>query len=176
MHVRKNAAREDNTVQRGQVNKLTRGVIPGVDAPGGSSETVAPTKRATWEQAEGAPLPLGVTWIEKEQSFNFAVHSEHAESLTLLLFSAANLVDPVLTFRFDFLRNKSGRIWHCRIPITDIGEARYYAYSVSGETAPQLHSFDPQKVMRSAFSFRPASIANWQCEKAQTQAERLWEP
>ena len=135
------------SLQRGTVNRLTRSTLPGVDAPGKSAQTAAPTRRATWEQAEGSPLPLGVTWIEKEQSFNFAVHSEHAESVTLLLFSATNLVDPVLTFRFDFLRNKSGRIWHCRIPITEVGGARYYAYSVSGETAPQLHSFDPQKVL-----------------------------
>jgi len=63
------------------------------------------------------------------------------------LYSSADLVNPLLTFRFDFLHNKSGRIWHCRIPITKIGEARYYAYSVSGETVPQLHSFDPQKVL-----------------------------
>ena len=105
------------------------------------------TKRPTWEQAEGGPLPLGVTWIEEEQAFNFAVHSEHAESVALLFFSATDLVNPVLTFRFDFLHNKSGRIWHCRIPITQIGEARYYAYSVSGETVPQLHSFDPQKIL-----------------------------
>jgi pullulanase/glycogen debranching enzyme len=68
-------------------------------------------------------LPLGVTWIEEQQAFNFAVHSEHAESVALLLFSATDLVNPVLTFRFDFLHNKSGRIWHCRIPITEIGEA-----------------------------------------------------
>src|SRR6267143_6233324 len=133
--------------QRGTVNRLTRGVLPGIDAPGDSAQTVAPAKRATWEQAEGSPLPLGVTWIEKEQSFNFAVHAEHAESVTLLLFSAIDLVNPLLAFRFDFLRNKSGRIWHCRIPITDIGETRYYAYSVSGESASQIHSFDPQKVL-----------------------------
>src|ERR1700686_724101 len=31
-------------------------------------------------------------------------------------------------------------------------------------------------LMRGAFSFHPALIANWQCEKAQTQAGRLWEP
>ena len=104
-------------------------------------------KRPTWSQVEGNPLPLGVTWIEEEQAYNFAVHSEHAESVTLLLYSSADLVNPLLTFRFDFLHNKSGRIWHCRIPITDIGEARYYAYSVSGQTIPQLHSFDPQKVL-----------------------------
>ena len=58
-----------------------------------------------------------------------------------------DLVNPLLTFRFDFLRNKSGQIWHCRIPLAEIGDARYYAYSVSGEAVPQLHSFDPQKVL-----------------------------
>jgi len=35
-------------------------------------------RRLTWEQAEGSPLPLGVTWMEEEQAFNFAVHAEQA--------------------------------------------------------------------------------------------------
>src|SRR5271168_5242938 len=103
--------------------------------------------RPRWEQIEGSPLPLGVTWIEEEQAFNFAVHSEHAESVTLLLYSATDLVNPLFTFRFDFLRNKSGRIWHCRLPIAEIVDARYYAYSVSGPTGPPLYSFDPQKIL-----------------------------
>jgi isoamylase len=103
--------------------------------------------RPTWAQVEGSPLPLGVSWIEQEQAFNFAVHADHAESVTLLLYSAGDLVNPLLTFRFDFLRNKSGRVWHCRIPVTQIGDACYYAYSVSGQTLPELHSFDPQKVL-----------------------------
>ncbi len=107
----------------------------------------APAKRPTWAQAEGSPLPLGVTRIDEEQALNFAIHSEHAESVTLLLYSSTDLVNPLLTYRFDFLHNKSGRIWHCRIPIRAIREARYYAYSVSGQTVPQLHSFDPQKVL-----------------------------
>ena len=92
-------------------------------------------------------MPLGVTWIEEEQAFNFAVHAEHAESVTLLLYSHGDLVRPLLAFPFDFLRNKSGRIWHCRIPLTEIGEARYYAYSVSGPTVPHLPRFDPQKLL-----------------------------
>src|SRR5258707_8990517 len=83
-------------------------------------------KRPTWEQVEGSPLPLGVTWIEEEQAFNFAVHAEHAESVTLLLYTPTDLVNPLLAYRFDFLRNKSGRIWHCRIPIATIRECRYY--------------------------------------------------
>ena len=161
------------------MNRLTRNVPPGVDAPVDSAQTVAPTKRATWEQAEGSPLPLGVTWIEEEQAFNFAVQSEHAESVALLLFSATNLVDPVLAFRFDFLRNKSGRIWHCRIPITDIGEARYYAYSVSGETVPQLHSFDPQKILVDPYArcvfFPPGFDRQLAMREGPMQAVRLWE-
>src|SRR5215472_14790343 len=84
--------------------------------------TSAIRRRSTWEQAEGSPLPLGVTWIE-EQAFNFAVHAEHAESVTLLLYAATDLFNPLLAYRFDFLRNKSGRIWHCRIPLSEISEA-----------------------------------------------------
>src|SRR5208283_4150567 len=120
---------------------------PGVLADAAHSAAAGLPKRPTWEQAEGSPLPLGVTWIEEEQAFNFAVYAEHAESVTLLLYSSTDVVSPLLTFRFDFLRNKSGRIWHCRLPITEIGEAHYYAYSISGQTVPQLHSFDPQKVL-----------------------------
>src|ERR1700688_2961263 len=134
------------TFQRGTVNRLNRSGLPGVDTPGDSAQTVAPTKRATWEQAEGSPLPLGVCWIEEEQAFNFAVHSEHAESVTLLLYSSNDLVNPLLEYRFDFLHNKSGQIWHCRIPIAEISDARYYAYSVSGQAVFSIHSFDPQKV------------------------------
>jgi len=72
----------------------------------------------------GESLPLGVTWIEQEQAYNFAVHAERAESVTLLLYSAADLVKPLRIFPFDFLRNKSGRIWHLKIPLTNMGEAR----------------------------------------------------
>jgi isoamylase len=106
-----------------------------------------PVKSATWEQVEGSPLPLGVTWIEQEQAYNFAVYAEQADSVTLLLFTPPELAIPAFTYSFDFLRNKSGRIWHCRIPIADIKGCPYYAYSVSGEGSPGIHSFDPQKVL-----------------------------
>jgi len=131
------------------VNNSIHEVLADADRPAEAAQPTAAgaAKRPTWAQTEGSPLPLGVTWIEREKAFNFAIDSEHAESVTLLLYSFGDLVNPLLTFRFDFLRNKSGRIWHCRIPLTEIGEARYYAYSVSGQTVPQLHSFDPQKVL-----------------------------
>jgi len=104
-------------------------------------------ERRSWAESEGSPLPLGATWIEHEQAFNFAVHSEHAETITLLLYSARDLVNPIRIVPFDFLQNKSGRVWHCRVPISEIGDARYYAYSVSGHAPAKLHCFDPQKVL-----------------------------
>jgi glycogen operon protein len=109
--------------------------------------SIAPTQRQTWEQVEGCPLPLGVTWIDADQAFNFALHAEHAESVTLLLYARSDLVNPLQTYRFDFLRNKSGRIWHRRVPITELRECCYYGYSVSGQNAANVHSFDPQKVL-----------------------------
>ncbi len=132
-------------------------------------------KRPTWAQAEGSPLPLGVTWIEEEQAFNFALHAEDAESVTLLLYAASDVVNPLLTFRFDFLHNKSGRIWHCRIPIGEMGAARYYAYSVSGQTAPQLHSFDPQKVLLDPYAkciFFPPDFDRERAEREGSNAGR----
>jgi isoamylase len=113
-----------------------------------------PMKRPAWEQLEGSPLPLGATWIEEEQAFNFAIHAERAESVALLFYGDGNLVSPLLEYRFDFLRNKSGRIWHCRIPATEISDCRYYGYSVSGEAVSNLHSFDPQKVLLDPYAQR----------------------
>ncbi len=100
-----------------------------------------------WAETEGLALPLGATWIEEEQAFNFAVYAEHAESVTLLLYSANDLANPILTFQFDFVRNKSGRIWHCRLPLSEMCGASYYAYSVSGQAISPLHTFDPDKVL-----------------------------
>jgi isoamylase len=106
-----------------------------------------PQKLRRWAQTEGLPLPLGATWIEDEQAFNFAVYAEHAESVTLFLYSHDDLVNPILTFHFDSLRNKSGRIWHCRIPRNQMRDACYYAYSVSGQAGAGLRSFDEEKLL-----------------------------
>ena len=108
---------------------------------------VSGLKRLTWAQTEGSPLPLGATWIGEEQAFNFAVFAEHAESVSLLFYSADDLTNPILTFQFDLIRNKSGRIWHCRLPFIAMRGARYYAYSVSGQNVSALHAFDSDKIL-----------------------------
>ena len=75
-----------------------------------SLPALAPQKRHSWAESEGLPLPLGATWIEDEQAFNFAVYAERADSVTLLLYSPRDLANPIWTFQFDPIRNKSGRI------------------------------------------------------------------
>ncbi|MCA9010121.1 MAG: glycogen-debranching protein, partial [Planctomycetaceae bacterium] len=50
---------------------------------------------------------------------------------------------------------KSGPIWHCRVPISDAGDAEYYAYNVDGPvegaTLP-WHAFDREKVLLDPYS------------------------
>jgi glycogen operon protein len=48
-----------------------------------------------WHTTEGAPLPLGVIWIDGQQAYNFALYSRHAAAVTLLLYSDRDLVHPV---------------------------------------------------------------------------------
>ena len=31
-----------------------------------------------WSKLEGFPRPLGLSWIEEEQAYNFALYSKHA--------------------------------------------------------------------------------------------------
>lgn len=103
-----------------------------------------------WTRLEGTPVPLGASWVKSDRAWNFALYSKHAEAVCLLLYVATDLVHPILTYRMDYLRNKSGRIWHCRIAASEMGGARYYAYSVSGPESDggfERHAFDPQKIL-----------------------------
>ncbi len=103
-----------------------------------------------WASTEGEPDPLGVTCIADERAYNFALYSRYAESVTLLLYRARNVVRPALECELDPLRNKSGRVWHCRVPAATVDACAYYAYRVSGPPpAPPIywHAFDPAKIL-----------------------------
>ncbi len=101
-----------------------------------------------WAVVEGVSNPFGVSWIEEEEAYNFALYSKHATGVTLLCYSEADLVHPMFQYRFDFLKNKSGRVWHCRIPEKMLNGACYYSYQVEGPYDPSVgHRFDPQKIL-----------------------------
>jgi glycogen operon protein len=99
-----------------------------------------------WERREGAPGPLGATWVPAERACNFALYSRHASGVTLLLYGPDDAGTPVATVRLDPLTRKSGRVWHCRVSEADLGGARYYAYRVEGPAEPG-NRFDPAKVL-----------------------------
>jgi isoamylase len=102
-----------------------------------------------WIQEEGSLDPQGATWLEEEQAWNFVLYSVHARQVTLLLYSEDNVYQPV--YRFDLIqwRNKTGPLWHCRIPAQEIENAKYYAYRVDGpkKNKQAWHSFDKDKIL-----------------------------
>ena len=104
----------------------------------------------SWASKEGSPFPLGVSFVEAERAYNFAIYSKHAERVTLLLFGEADLFHPTLSFEFDYLTNKSGAVWHCRLTETQISDASYYGYQMDGPAPGEafaFHCFDHEKLL-----------------------------
>jgi glycogen operon protein len=103
-----------------------------------------------WQSVDGAPSPLGVSYVLDEDAYNFAIYSKHAERVQLRMFSDDDLVTPIAEVTLDPLRNRTGRIWHARVACRDVVGARYYAYAVDGprdRCVPDWHTFDPDKVL-----------------------------
>ncbi len=101
-----------------------------------------------WEEIEGTQSPLGVAWLEQEQAYNCALYSKHATDVVLLLYTADDTVNPAARYPLNYLTNKSGRVWHCRIPASQMRTMTYYAYQVEGPFEPENgHRFDPEKIL-----------------------------
>jgi glycogen operon protein len=106
-----------------------------------------------WERTEGSPSPLGATWIESEQAWNFALFSRHASGMKLLLFAEDDLDEPILQISLDPVQNKTAVIWHCFVPKASVPLARYYGYRVDGPRDPENgHRFDSQKILLDPFA------------------------
>lgn len=104
----------------------------------------------TWASQEGSPFPLGVSFVEDDDAFNFAIYSKHASRLTLVLFTEDDLKFPSFRLELDYLCNKSGPVWHCRIPRDEVEPARYYAYQIDGPPPGKgfaFHRFDHEKLL-----------------------------
>ena len=89
--------------------------------------------------------------MSEEQSYNFAVYSKYGESVSVLLYQSSDLVHPVLAYEFEVRKNKTGRIWHARIPKSLMQNATYYAYSIDGPHQStnrfERHDFNPAKIL-----------------------------
>ena len=102
-----------------------------------------------WSVLEGASTPLGVTWIPDECAYNFALYSQTADRVVLKLFAPDELTTPCFQFEFDRFENKTGPVWHCRLPKSRIQEARYYGYSLDGPSnrGGRFQPFRPCKIL-----------------------------
>ncbi len=96
---------------------------------------------------------MGVTWIPSLLAWNFSLYSRRATGVTLLLYEAGDPVQPVLELPLDPRVNKSGRIWHCWIPLARVDTAAYYAYRVEGHNDPAAgYCFDSAKILIDPFA------------------------
>ncbi|NLI81765.1 MAG: glycogen-debranching protein [Deltaproteobacteria bacterium] len=106
-----------------------------------------------WEKEEGAPWPLGATWVESQGAYNFALFSRHATNVTLLLYREEDPKRPVHEYPFHPIRNKTGLIWHCLVPVEHLRGATLYGYRVDGPQDPSHgQRFDPLKVLLDPFA------------------------
>jgi isoamylase len=89
----------------------------------------------------GRPYPLGATW--DGNGVNFALFSEHAEAVDLVLFDSAGADRETETIR---LSERKDMVWHCYLP--DCRPGQLYGYRVHGPYEPdQGKRFNPHKVL-----------------------------
>lgn len=103
--------------------------------------------RAPYATEPGRHFPLGVT--TDATGVNFALFSEHATAVALLLFDRHDSVEPVQVIPLNPEFHKTFIIWH--VYVRGLRPGRFYAYRVDGPSDPgarrEGHRFDPQKVL-----------------------------
>ncbi|NND97826.1 MAG: glycogen-debranching protein [Pirellulaceae bacterium] len=111
--------------------------------------------RHSWASREGSAYPLGVSYVVSDYALNFAIYSRHAQRIVLELYDRDDKKTPVFEYEFDYLTNKSGPVWHCRVPLSEVSDACYYAYRVDGP-APgggfEFHAFDFEKQLTDPYA------------------------
>ena len=109
---------------------------------------------------KGFPDKLGAT-IDKN-GCNFAIYSENAGSVSLLLFNKKVKEDSTIIIPFNNNTNKTGNIWH--IYIYGIKEGQLYGYSINGSDSfkkCKAHKFNPNKLLIDPYSKAVTLSCNW---------------
>jgi isoamylase len=106
-----------------------------------------------WEREEGAPVPVGATWVHELEAWNFSIYSRTATEVTLLIYSRQDVTAPLLEFRLDPLVHKTGRLWHCLVSSARVPGATYYAYRMDGPVGG-ANRFVPRKVLSDPYARR----------------------
>jgi len=100
--------------------------------------------KPTFKVEVGRPHPLGAD--VDPNGVNFAVFSQNATAVELLLFDAHDSPEPVQVIKLDARVHKSFQIWH--VYIRGLRPGYLYAYRVDGpRDRHQGHRFSPHKVL-----------------------------
>ena len=102
-------------------------------------------------------MPLGAHWVEEERAYNFSIYSHHARAVKLLFYDEHDQTNPCFEFALDRLIHKTTQLWHCRLPVEKLCDARYYAYQMDGPSAKESgwkHAFDPEKILLDPYAKR----------------------
>jgi isoamylase len=132
--------------------------------------TAISNARSPGQISAGSPWPFGVQWVEAEDAFNFSLYSRFATGVTLLCYTEEDPARAVCEFRFRHPAHKTGNVWHCRIPASELLGATLYAYRVEGPHEPERGlRFDPQKVLLDPYApsvFFPPEFSRDACARA----------
>ncbi len=90
----------------------------------------------------GRPQPLGAT--VDDGGVNFAIFSEEATGVELLLFDGHDDLHPIMTKVFDPIVNRSFHFWH--MYVRGLTAGYHYAYRVTGPSGGGQR-FDSEKVL-----------------------------
>ena len=115
----------------------------------------------------GQPQPYGVSNLA--EGVNFAVFSQHATSLSLVLFQPGNL-EPSREFPFDPMINRTGDVWH--LCLQGLMPGFEYGYRVTREAAEDspLHRFDADAVLLDPYARAISGPSLWR--EASREASR----
>jgi glycogen operon protein len=101
-----------------------------------------------WTRVQGSPTPLGATWVESAQAWNFALYSTDATGVSLLIYGQSDFLHPIRSYALDLRFNKTIRVWHILVPTSDVPGAAYYGFKVAGPHNPSAGQlFDSTKVI-----------------------------
>lgn len=81
----------------------------------GENMILPETASSRWAARKGLSFLLGPTKLEEGGAYNFLLYLKHAKSVTFLQYTERDIVDPVFKYLFNYLKNKTDNIWHCRI-------------------------------------------------------------
>ena len=113
-----------------------------------------------FQTSVGAPSPLGAT--PSVDGVNFAIFSEHATSMELLIFAKYGDEKPFKIIQLDIQRHRTNKVWH--IFVKGMNPKYFYAYRADGPNNPREgFCFDRDKVLIDPYA-KGTDYSLWQRE------------